>query len=344
MKKSILDLANVLSQPIRENGRIHVEALRAREGASQGEVACGVYEDMSAEAIAVAEYFSPLWFAPDRLSVPDSEKSSFAVLVRKRSQIPEIEAALRAAGMPVEVLGVGGLMHVAEVADLITLAKVIVDPDAGASLMRHLTGPRINLGAADIAALGRYSRSLSEKAYSDSNNRASKIALGNPAQEEADDQIQGSLIDALDEIAGANQNDFSSIGYARLVRFAADLRRLRSRAAGSLLDLLSELESYLFLDSEVALRDWPQSGRRHLDRFLDEAAKFSRSGGSIQDFLVWLSIAESEEGGLKSGTPRCAKRRRHNSYDPYGKRCGVGCSRHPRTCDEEFPKLWSRTR
>ena len=43
-------------------------------------------------------------------------------------------------------------------------------------------------------------------------------------------------------------------------------------------------------------------GRRHLDRFLDEAAKYQRTGGSLSQFLNWLEAATSEEGGLKSGS------------------------------------------
>ncbi|MCX6429951.1 MAG: ATP-dependent DNA helicase [Actinobacteria bacterium] len=302
--KIVLDLANVISDQIRHNKSVDVAPLVARSGAGRGELACGVFETIETEAIAIAEYFSKLWPAQvDSGNAQVTKRKSFAVLVRKRSQIPEIELALREANLPYEVLGVGGLIQVAEVADLISLLRIVTNPDSGASLMRHLTGPRINLGAADIAALGRFSRSLAEGVHEKSVGLIAKISAGNPLQEEADDQFSGSLIDALDEIEKANRDHFTVAGYKRLVQFASDLRRLRSRAGGSLSDLISEIENYLFLDVEVYLRDSSQSGRRHLDRFIDEAAKFSRSGASINDFLTWLDIAAAEEGGLKSGTP-----------------------------------------
>ena len=60
-----------------------------------------------------------------------------------------------------------------------------------------------------------------------------------------------------------------------------------------------EAERFLFLDTEVMVRDGFAQGRKHLDAFLDEAAKFSRNGGTISTFLEWLKIADSEEGGLK---------------------------------------------
>ncbi len=294
----ILNLANEISIQIRQNKSVVVDPLVARDDAGPGELVCGIFETQEAEAIAIAEYFAK--FAPASSA---SEKKSGAILVRKRSQIPEIEIALRAAGIEYEVIGVGGLLHVAEVADLISMARIVTDPDAGSALMRHLTGPRINLGAADIAALGRFSRSLQERYQSRSAGLIAKISAGNPLQEDADDQFSGSLIGALDEIEQADPAEFSKIGFSRLLKFAADLRRLRSRSGGSISDLLAEIESYLFLDVEVFLRDRSQTGRRHLDRFIDEASKFSRSGATIREFLTWLDIAAKEEGGLKSGAP-----------------------------------------
>jgi DNA helicase-2/ATP-dependent DNA helicase PcrA len=299
----ILELANQISGQIRSSSPVSVHPLVARDDAGAGELACGVFETIEAEAMAISDYFSKLWFSHDRMALPENKRSSFAVLVRKRSQIPEIEIALRSMNIPVEVLGVGGLIHVAEVADTITLMRIVTDPEAGASLMRHLTGPRVNLGAADIAALGRFSRARAQESHVNSKGLIAKIAAGNPLREEADDQFLGSLIDALDEIGKAEKSDFSPTGFTRLTHFAADLRRLRSRAGGPLTDLISEIEEYLSLDVEVMLRDGTANGRRHLDRFLDEAAKFSRSGATVREFLTWLEVASSEEGGLKSGTP-----------------------------------------
>jgi len=67
--------------------------------------------------------------------------------------------------------------------------------------------------------------------------------------------------------------------------------------------LITEIENYLNLDLEVSLRDGTRNGRRHLERFLDEASKFSRSGGSISAFIEWLDVTSKKEGGLKSGAP-----------------------------------------
>ena len=291
----ILNAANAISAQIKADGGQQVVELEARDGARAGELAYGIYETVETESQAIGEYFKALWN-------PDDNKS-FAVLVRKRSQIASIENALREHGLPVEVIGIGGLIHIPEVADVVTLMKIITDPDAGSSLMRHLTGPRINLGPRDIAALGGFSRERAKAMHADSKSFIKKIAAGNPDQLEADDQFSGSIIDALDEITTAKKSGFSDLGYQRLVTFAQDLRRLRSRAGGQITDLVTEIENYLTLESEITLREGSQTGRRHLDRFLDEASKFERSGGSVSAFLDWLDVASDEEGGLKVGAP-----------------------------------------
>ena len=291
----ILAAANRISDEIKLAGGQQVVELEARPNAGTGEIAYGIFETIDAEAAAIAEYVKSQWN-------PTSGKTA-AVLVRKRAQITAIENALREQGLPVEVIGIGGLIHVPEVADVVSMLKIITNPDSGSALMRHLTGPRINLAPRDIAALGTFSRERARELHADSKSFIKKIAAGNPEQLEADDQFAGSIIDALDEIHSAKKSGFSDIGYQRLVRFAGDLRRLRSRAGGAISDLISEIENYLTLESEITLRDGSQAGRRHLDRFLDEAAKFERSGGTVSAFLDWLDVAADAEGGLKAGAP-----------------------------------------
>lgn len=299
--EAILELANEISLQVRSLGGLDVSALKARPGAGKGDLVVGLFETMEAEANAIAEYIQPHWNNPERLVDGSEVPKSFAVLVRKRSQIPAVQNALGKAGIECEVVGLSGLVHVPEIADIVAMLSVIADPDAGASLMRILTGPHMALGAADIAALGDHSRSLARESASDSRSLVKKIVAGNPDSAEADDQFLGSLIDALDDIARADKSHFSQVGYQRLTEFAADLRRLRSRSAGAITDLIAEIERYLNLEVEVLLRDGTRSGRRHIDRFMDEAAKFARNGASLNAFLQWLSIASREEGGLKAG-------------------------------------------
>ena len=85
---------------------------------------------------------------------------TIAVLVRKRMQIERIVDALRAAGLPVEVVGVGGLLTTPRWPTCVATLRVLADPTRGDALMRLLTGARWRIGPRDLDALGRWARRL----------------------------------------------------------------------------------------------------------------------------------------------------------------------------------------
>ncbi|MEY4454530.1 MAG: hypothetical protein RIQ45_53, partial [Actinomycetota bacterium] len=153
-----------------------------------------------------------------------------------------------------------------------------------------------------IAALGRFKRKRDVQTGTDK-DLISAMATEILETAEADDSATGSLIEALDEIEKAEKSEFSEVGYKRLLEFSKDLRRLRNRASASLSDLIYEIEEYLGLTVELLVRDGGSNGRRHLDRFNEEAAKFSASNGSIVDFVRWLDATIDHERGLESGAP-----------------------------------------
>ena len=80
-----------------------------------------------------------------------------------RSQIPAIEAALRARGLPVEVVGLGGLLDTPEVRDVVCTLRVLADPTDGAALLRLLTGARWRIGPRDLVALHRRARAIAAR-------------------------------------------------------------------------------------------------------------------------------------------------------------------------------------
>ena len=293
--EAILKLANEVGHVVGEQIKLNVKELQPRTNAGPGLVLRDIYENVELEAAGIAERLANLW-------EQKGSDETFAVLVRNRKQIADIEKALRAHDLPVEVLGIGGLMQVPEVTDVFTLLKVIVDAEAGSALMRHLTSPRLAIGVQDIAALGRYKRKRDYQGGADT-DLITSMATEVLETAEADDSAAGSLIEALDEIESADRSEFSEVGYKRLVEFSKDLRRLRNRASGSLADLIYEVEEYLGLTVELLVRDGGSNGRRHLDRFNEEAAKFSSSNGSIIEFVRWLDATIDHERGLESGAP-----------------------------------------
>ena len=208
------------------------------------------------------------------------------MLVRNRSQIPRIEAALRVAGLPVQVVGVGGLLATPEVGDVVATLRVLADPARGDALMRLLTGARWRIGPRDLDALARWSRRLV---------RGADAADADP--DEVDDR---SIVDALDSLP--RDGWFSADGGLRLAALSGELRALRRRAGQPLPDLVHDVERTLGLDVEVAARAGP-GGRANLDRFLDVVAEFAASGEAptLSAFLAYLDAAETAERGLRPG-------------------------------------------
>ena len=114
--------------------------------------------------------------APTGVSPPTA-----AVLVRRNADAAPIADALRARGIPVEVVGLAGLLSVPEVADVVAMLRLVADPTAGAAAMRVLTGPRWRLGARDIAALWRRAVATGRRAGRRDRRTAESIADGRRA-------------------------------------------------------------------------------------------------------------------------------------------------------------------
>lgn len=175
--------------------------------------------------------------------------------------------------------------------------------------MRLLTGPHLALGARDLMALGAFTKSFAKSNdYSRSKQLKQALEENIEVVATADEFAAGSIIESLEQLLILKQSElekysatptFTHDGLDRLRKFALSLRSLRRGLNGSITDAIIEVEQFLNLDSEVLVRDGWQSGRKNLDRFLDEAARFQKNGGSLIGFLQWLKIAEEAEGGLK---------------------------------------------
>ena len=300
--KKILDFANLIVDEIAAATQSvgAVKRLALRTDAGEGNLSCGRYLTQREEAEGIASYFKGLWNDPVRMELPIEKRSSFAVLVRAKAYISEIESALRELELPTEVVGLGGLIHIPEIADIISLLRIITFPDHGTALTRLLAGPRLAIGPKDLSALGNYAKKLTKDSQLGRDKRLEDILeAGDVSILEADDFAVGSIIEALEIIDAAPASDFSFEGLRRLKEFAKELISLRRELTGSITDVIQEAERFLRLDTEVLVRDGWAHGRRHLDKFLDEAANFQRTGGTLATFLQWLEVADKREGGLK---------------------------------------------
>jgi DNA helicase-2/ATP-dependent DNA helicase PcrA len=102
---AILAAANAVAAPLQRATAVPVRRLEPRPDAGAGQVLVRWHETVEDEAQAVAERLHGLWWDGGRRTGVTA-----AVLCRKRSQFDVLEAALTARGLPVEVVGLGGLL------------------------------------------------------------------------------------------------------------------------------------------------------------------------------------------------------------------------------------------
>ncbi len=295
-----LDLANLVSAPLRTRAAVPVPALVARPGAGEGVVEVSWHATQEDEAAAVASRVAELWKGTGGPTV--------AVLCRQRKQFPFLENALRAQGLPVEVVGLGGLLDRPEVADVVATLRVLHDPSRGDALVRLMTGPRWRIGPRDLMALGRWARSLSARARGRGSDTGAGLTSDATVVPDPDAVDDSSIVDALDTLpprgwSPADGPGLSPTGHERLTHLAAELARLRRSASLPLAELVGEVERTLLLEIELASvtdSDDAALARSQLDAFTDVAASFTDTADrpSLGGFLSWLEAAAQKERGL----------------------------------------------
>ena len=301
--EAVLAVANRVAAPLRAAGAgIEIPELHPRPGAGEG--ACEILEaaDERAEARAIADWILARRAedgrdAGDGAGPADAPPASAAVLVRARRQIPALVAGLEERGLPAQVVGLGGLLHRPEVADVRALLECAHDPGRGDALMRLLTGPRIRLGARDLAVLGRWRDRMGSRRRAGAGEAG---AVG--ARDEAEEV---SLVDAVDDLPPADWTDPSGraltpVGRERLLHLQQMLREMRRLLPLPLPDLVTAAIRVLEVDLAL-LETAPGTGAlADLEAFRDHAASFERTArrGGLGAYLDLLEISEDEEAGL----------------------------------------------
>ncbi|WP_280496040.1 UvrD-helicase domain-containing protein [Nocardia asiatica] len=310
-----LALANLVAEPLRrkaiEGGGVTVDALRAKPDAGPGMVALALTETVAGEREWVAERIAAEWAARRAAQQPPPTS---AVLVRRNADASPLAEALRAQGLPVEIVGLGGLLATPEVADIVATLRLIAEPGAGSAAMRVLTGARWRIGVADIAALARRARDLSirrpgsEATAEIADGATLDEALREVAPEPAE---QAGLADAIADPGPAEQ--YSAAGFARIEALGRELAALRERSGQPLAELVADVERTIGVGVETQTRRamaGTGAGREHLDAFAEVVAGYAAdTGASLGGLLAFLAAAEEVENGLEPGEVEVAKDR-----------------------------------
>jgi DNA helicase-2/ATP-dependent DNA helicase PcrA len=289
----LLLLANAVSAALRDRHDV-VELQAPALKAELGHVRVSLHTAWAQEVQWVADEV----VRAHRLGAPWAE---IAVLVRARKDFADLHAVLVSRDVPVEVVGLGGLLALPEVADVVAMLEVLEDPTANAALVRILTGPRFRLGPRDLAQLGRRGRALLRTGVEATE---SEIEALERAVEGSDPCDVVSLADALDR---PGEQGWSPEGLARVRALAEELRRLREHRDEPLLDLVHRVVSVSGLDVELSASPEALAARRReaLSAFLDVVAGFTDLDGetSLTSFLAFLAAADEHERGLDNVAP-----------------------------------------
>jgi DNA helicase-2/ATP-dependent DNA helicase PcrA len=314
--RTILDVANVLSRPLRTQTRsviadntardgspAGVGLLRPPDGTPSGQVHAATFETWPEEIRWIGDEIAGL-----RAGGEVSHWADVAVLTRRNADIAPLYAELTARNVPVEIVGLGGLLHLPEILDITATLRLIGDVTANPELIRLLTGPRWQVGPRDLALLGRRARELARAGHNpaEAEEPSSAAVLTSLAQAvaEVDPTEVVSLLDALDSPGEAA---YSLQARERFAELSAELAWLRRHSDEPVLDLTRRVITTIGLDVELtATPEFARTSRRdQLGAFLDAVASYVDVDGdaSLAGLLGYLQ-AESEQGaGLEQAVP-----------------------------------------
>ena len=262
-----------------------VEKLVKRPGVGdeRGKVWAARVQDGLAEAELIAKFLAQRW----------SPSKSMAVLCRTRSQFTPIVAALIERGIPVEVVGLGGLLDVPEVADVRALMSVALDPTSADRLMRLID--LVGIDAADLDVVWSFARELVN-------------ARANTGQSSAEPLLAEALSEivvnfaAFEAFCKKYACALSPAGLYQAKRLGRILQEANGAANLELVDFISWAERALGLDVEAAARvDVNEVGARALAALRAQATSFKAQNpeAGAQVFLGWLNAAQDQERGLE---------------------------------------------
>ena len=248
------------------------------------------------------------------------------------------------ADIPVEIVGLSGLIRLPEVAEVVATLHLLNDVTANAALLTLLTGPRWAIGPRDLRLLGRRAAALAG-----GTGRARPTTLGDQLIGIADgiDPAEiAALGDALDSTRATRRTHAEALErFALLVGRAPDAARAPSASRCSTSSAGSSTP-------RASTSSWPRRSRPaaaarrdNLDLFVKAVAEFQAVDGDVH---------AAGAAGLphRRGRPGQRPRPRH----PDRRRLGQAAHRPPRqgpgvglacswsgVCETRFPSNRSRT-
>lgn len=294
----VLNLANHLAAPLATPpsylddeatqivSKLEVVTLEPAPTAGEGQVDICFEQNINQEVAQVAKWFNDRFAEPSRNA---NGGQTAALLLSKRAHMQKFVRGLQDAGLEVEVVGIGGLLEMPEIADIRSALSVLVNPDAGTELIRLLTGARWRIGARDINELYKMAKRLNRRIREENQ----KLLAG--TEEEAI-----SIVDALDRLTEDKElvsHDISEDGLARMKEAANLFKDMRKRIGLPLPELVRAIVAELWLDIELMANPSRRHPLIHVNEFVSVVANFAASSNSasISNLLEYLKFAAERE-------------------------------------------------
>ena len=291
--RRILQVANRLAAPLYESVE-QVQPLLPADGAAEGTVTTSVFETHADELAwlvdAVREAHTGSW-------------ADIGVLTRDNAHAEDVFDALTAAGIPVEIVGLSGLLRLPEVAEVVATLHLLHDVTANAALLTLLTGPRWAIGPRDLRLLSARARELAGQ-----RGRVESAASIDDHLVQVADGIDPAEIPALDDaLADPGPAPYSPEARERFGLLAAELRMLRTHVGEPLLDVVRRIIDASGVDVELASATSPAAAarRENLDLFVKAVAEFQAVDGDVTlpALLAYLTAEDEQGNGLDAATP-----------------------------------------
>ncbi len=313
--QTILDVANVLSRPLRAEAASVVTGIQDPPAAAPDGTGFLVAPTGTPPGVVRAATFTTWpeevsWIA-DQVVAAHSDGSAphwadIAVLTRRNADIGPLYAELTARDVPVEIVGLGGLLSLPEVMDITATLRVLEDVTANPDLVRLLTGPRWRIGARDLALLGRRARELAQidRRIVDEDDTADVLRDLEGAVADVDPTEMISLLDAVES---PGELAYSSAALERFGQLAAELGTMRRHSGEPVLDLCRRVVATLGLEVELmATPELDRTNRRdQLGAFFDAVAGYVDVDGdaSLAGLLAYLQAELDTGSGLEQAVP-----------------------------------------
>jgi DNA helicase-2/ATP-dependent DNA helicase PcrA len=296
----ILDVANAVVDKI-DVSRRPGSPLRAVAANGQGRVEAGLFADERAEANWIASRCEELHGEPTDEGRDPVAWKDIAILVRRKAAMDMILQALEEKEIPVEVIGLGGLLKTPEVTEVVAWLRALeTKPGANRWLARILLGPRWRIHYRDMSLLARWAASQ---------NWDLRVQLAGGDEEEAREMEPGDVGFALAETLG-HVEEIEGLGAEakkRLKAFSRQLAAIRKRANAPLLELVQEIirEAGIADALESSTSRTAGAAKQNISNFLDQVASFAPVEGeaSLRSFIAYLDAAEQAEETLEAIQP-----------------------------------------